>query len=143
MEITETTPEAMNLRNHNTIEPVLTRRLQQFVEGRQLVHGTRVSCINKLAVHAPAAAVDEPAHRPKLEGAGRISPGGASIQCAKRNRGLGSHVVILSRDGSAGKPPGQGENSERYLTEKLRSLQPEMRAGMPERNPQQARQKRE
>jgi hypothetical protein len=96
IEINEATPKAIELGDHDAIEPVLTRRLQQFVKGGQLVHGTRVSGIDKLAVHAPAAAVDEVAHHPKLEGAGRVSLGRAGVQCATGSRGLVSHAVIVS-----------------------------------------------
>jgi hypothetical protein len=79
IEITEATPEAMDLRNHNTIEPAFTRRLHQFFEGGQLVHGARIPDVNIFGVHVPATAADKPPHRPKLEGTGRVSRGNAGV----------------------------------------------------------------
>jgi hypothetical protein len=71
-----------------------------------LVRGTRVSRIDELAIDAPAAVADKLAHHPKLESAGRIDPGSASIQGATGNRRIVRHAVIVTRAGPMNKLPG-------------------------------------
>jgi hypothetical protein len=82
MEVAEVTPEAMDFRNNNAIELVFARRSHQLFEGGQLVHGAGVTNVNIFGMYVPAAAADKPPHRPKLEGASRVSRGNASVQGA-------------------------------------------------------------